>query len=232
MDKEAYNNFLAAIIKPSKVSESELTQVLLPFLDNSFELSEIFNDILERELLLGYDDPKPQLSENYLDNFYLALKLALKNGMNPNDIIPYGDGDEGGDNIMWSVVGYLRHNDYASKILKLLLENGGNTNLKLGYSETVFSKVDYFFWLNGESMSQNLLYCWLLLAVYGGDSDNIDFLPLRMLNGHSIDELKNYEKFSFAFKMAESSEYKRTRVLFVVDRVTCKNIAVNETPFG
>ncbi len=157
-------------------------------------------DTFRRELTLR---PLPPNYEIHRENFHQCLSVALKNRLDPNEIVLYEDDDEG-DNIMWAVVGMIRRYAAAPRILKALLDHGGNPNLEIGFHEMVFSKVDDFFWIDGETLPKCILPCWLL-AAYGGDQDNIDYLPLTMLNGHSMENLKQYENYAFSFETVAST---------------------------
>ncbi len=70
------------------------------------------------------------------------------------------------------------------------------------------------------------------MAVYGGNRNNVNFPPLKPLNGHKTEELKDYDKFTFSFETVDKGIYKRRRVLFIVDKATGEKVAVNETPIG
>ncbi len=227
-----YEKLKEAIFSDNQITTEEINTMRLQLFGDSLSMSELFVKILENEFIIHDAEPLSPNYETYAENYYLCLVVALENGLNPNEIIPHEEGETGGDNIMWAVISTIRRLAAAPKILKALLEYGGDPNLPIGIHETVYSETDFFFYLDGENLCENLLKCWLLLAAYGGDKDNADYLPLRMLNYHKQEELENYENYCFSFETPLPKIYKRTRVLFVIDKRTGEKVAVNETPFG
>lgn len=204
---------------------------LLAFLENKqHEMTEILIYLSEKLWDFIDDDAN---SETEADNFVFVLRTALQLGLDPNYL--YTKDDDYFQNIMWEVVGSLKWGSGAPKAIAILLEYGGDPNLLVGDEvgdETVFQLVDDFIWFDGEATPVNVLLCWLQLAAYGGDENNVEFLPLRMLGQVSRDDLKNYENYTLSFETVPGNIYKRETVMFVIDRRTGEKVAVNETPSG
>ncbi len=220
------NTLKQLMLQDKRISKDDWTRALSPLFYNSAALSRLFMEFFEEK-----GDCLTQ-QDVCGENVYTSMTVALENGMDPNDVIPYTDDDTGGDALMWTVAGLAWQSNAAPKLLKLLLDFGGDPNLLLGDGETVFHCVDDFFWTNGEALEKSQLRCWLLLAAYGGDQNNREFLPLRMLGNHQQEELRAYERYDFLFESVAPNTYKRDRVLFIVETESGEKVAVNETPFG
>ncbi len=229
LKSKAYRRIQDAVFSREGVSNEDAKRILKPLGGDSLVMSTALVDLLEIFPAVYEDEPAlPQFYDHYAVSFQTLLEAALAYGMDPNELVPYEE-DDSGDNLMWSVVGNIRHSIHAPAILKLLLDRGGDPNLHLDAFGTVFDEVDDFFWLNGEALSEALLQCWLLLAAYGGLKGNRS--PLSPLPGHTLAELKDYRSVTFSFETVTSPQGPK-RVLFIVDKQTGERVAVNEAPFA
>ncbi len=132
------NKLKDAVISDSLISSEKSFEILSPLFGDSLSMSGILINVLES--LPDVFDDEPALPINYdvfVENFYTVLKIALENGLNPNEVVPYEDGS-GGDNIMWAVVGIIRHSDLSPEIIKLLLEYGGDPDTSMDFLTLFF----------------------------------------------------------------------------------------------
>ncbi len=166
-----------AITSGRQITDERMNTILSPLFGDSISISSVFILLLESGFYALSDNSPPQHIDTFAVNYYKRLIVALQNGLDPNEILPYEDGEAGCNNIMWAVIGNIRCLEAAPRILEALLDYGGNPNLQISIQETIFREVDFFFYLAGENLCENLLRCWLLLAAYGGDKDSADHLP-------------------------------------------------------
>lgn len=231
-NQEIRKELALAIINKDTITKEEVKTILSPLFGDSVSMSKICTNILYDIPAIYDDEPAlPPHYDTYVENVCVAISVALENGMDPNELLPFEDGS-GADQIMVGCVDTLRRSDRSPDIMRSLLEHEGDPNLRVGRYDTVFSTVDDFFWIHGEDLSENLLRCWLLLVAHGGGNDRAITPPLKPLNGHTLDELKDYGKYTFSFETVGVNLGESRRVLFVVEQATGERVAVNESPFG
>ena len=182
------------------VTTTEISLVAFDYisdlLDNDSDKSFWWGDEEERN--------KIPLNERPSAFLYDVMEFYLKNNIDPN----FKTKKESLMHHICKVVnGYL-----AADTLKLLLENGGNTNVLSG-TETLFDAIDAFLHqkINTFDLAyvespefQSVVHCWFVLLGFGGHSMVHDSPPLTRLykDGDTlfqIEKLKNHRNYAINF---------------------------------
>ena len=190
-NKEALKNLFFAIppqwdeirtlLDKHQYSKTDLAEVAIALTDNcQCEYMDATNP----------DVKGASLDHMHSNHVYDAIKILLDYGLDPNEEID-------GENVMWNTH-WIEAPNVAARVLRLLLEHGGNPNIKTAAGpdslfEYVADKVSF------DQYTHYFLYtvqCWLVLVAYGGCYDDRG-VPLTMLNGHKVEIFKDYEKYDF-----------------------------------
>lgn len=180
------------------------------------ELADIAIDLVDYCCTKYY--PDRDHSGNYL---YTSIVLLLLNGLDPNEC-----GEEGC--ALWAL------NDVdtpgvAGHVMRLLIEFGGDIN-KVdddGFDpENLFESLDEKITEFDRYLFQSEFDCWLVCLGYGG-KDKYGRVPIKMVNGHSIEELREFERFEYAFKhdCFEDEQYGKY-FMKIIDKKTKEIVAV------
>ena len=171
------------LLSMRKFTKDELSEMAISFTDNCFcEYLDVMNGHV------------PSVNIDNMCSSYVveALRLLLEVGLDPNDNNMQDD-----ENVMWNTM-WIDMPNVAAKVMKLLLENGGNPNHFLpGERETLFEYI--VFKVSYDEYTHEYIHtvqCWLLLMAYGACWADGD-IPLTMLNGNSVDIFKDFELYDF-----------------------------------
>jgi hypothetical protein len=88
----------------------------------------------------------------------------------------------------------MEYGNCGAKIIKYLLENGGDPNQELA-DTTLFDYVSWGLVRWGE-FYKNRVQCWLVLLAYGGTPSDESF-SIKLKEGFDIRNLLEYEKYTY-----------------------------------
>ena len=176
------------LLSSQKFTKEELADIAVACAENCFgEYSDACNPKYEN---FNIED----MRSNYIVE---AIELLLEFGLDPNITV---NNDE---NVMWEAM-WIDAPGVAAKVLKLLLENGGNPNHYIAEEhETLFEYIS--FKVSEDEYTHQYFYTvqfWWLLMAYGGCWKNGE-IPLEMLNGNSVEIFKDYELFDYEIECFE-----------------------------
>jgi len=160
--------------------------------------------------------------EKMHSNFIIdAIKLLLKYGLDPNDIVD----DE---NVLWQTV-WIDAPNVAASLMKLLLENGADPNHFIpAESETLFGSIatdlSYDISENGYTY-RHFVQCWLLLAGYGGCFKDGE-TPITMLDKNSVEIFKDFEAYYYEIELFPEEYGTNKWEMHVYDIKTKKEVAI------
>lgn len=150
--------------------------------------------------------PRGKVLPGYCSSHMLeALRCLLEYGLDPNAL--YGEGHDQ-SNIM-SELRYVENGYLAADSLALLLEHGGNPNIKMNGGSFIRDvNTDLIFDLNNQmdrTRYDNLVHYWMVLIGYGArledGRESIDMCP-----GHDVSELKDHRDFYYGAIHSDRSE--------------------------
>ena len=195
-------------------------QINVLFKECSFskeELADVGIDLVD-ECCISYSSEHDH-SGNYL---YSNILLLLMNGLDPNML-----GEEGG--ALWAAHS-IDTPGVAGRIMRLLIEFGGDINT---VDEDEYDPENLFEYLDEKigdgydiGIDQSDFDCWLVCLRYGG-KDKFGRVPIKMVNGHLIEELKEFERFKYSvphgdFQDEEYGKY----YLKIIDKQTGDIVAL------
>ena len=150
--------------------------------------------------------PRGKVLPGYCSSHMLeAFQCLLEYGLDPNAM--YGE-EHDQSNIM-SELRYVENGYLAADSLALLLEHGGNPNIKLHGGAFIRDiNTDLIFDLNNQmdrTRFDNLVHYWMVLIGYGAKledgQESIDMCP-----GHDASELKNHRDFYYGAIHSDRSD--------------------------
>lgn len=195
-------------------------QINAMFKDCSFskeELADVGIDLVDKCFMV-YSSEQDH-SGNYL---YSNILLLLLNGLDPNML-----GEEGC--ALWAAH-CIDTPGVAGRVIRLLIEFGGDINT---VDEDEYDPENLFEYLDEKisdwydiGFDQSDFDCWLVCLGYGG-KDKFGQVPIKMVNGHSIEELKEFERFDCAmtrdgFYDEENGKY----FMKIIDKKTREIVAL------
>lgn len=131
------------------------------------------------------------------DYLYQVIELLLEQGLNPNATV----NDE--ENAMFGLE-FTDGPDVAAKTMRLLLEHGGDPNLRIDL-DTPLTNVDTAMWVAPVCerwFFDNLVQCAMVLQAYDGywiGGDEKAHIPFTMGKGYHSKMLREFEKFDYFF---------------------------------
>ncbi len=169
-------------------------------------ISDLLDNDSGKSFWWGNEDERDNipLDERPSAFLYDVMEFYLRNNLDPN----FKTKRESLMHHLCKVVnGYL-----AADTLKLLLENGGDTNVLSG-TKTLFETIDSYLHQKINSFDlayvespgfQSVVHCWFVLLGFGGHSKNSDTLPLTRLykDGDTLfqlEKLKNHRNYAINF---------------------------------
>ena len=173
------------ILTADTFSKEELAQIAIAITDDCFcEYSDALNP-----------EAKEVSADSMHSNYLIgSLRILLEFGLDPNTIL-HDD-----ENVMWSAQ-WVDMPNVGAAALRLLLENGGNPNLRLpAESDALFESIA--FEVSYNRYTHEWFYtvqCWLVLMAFGGcwDDGNI---PLTMLGNNEVSIFKDFELFDYTIE--------------------------------
>lgn len=177
-------------------------KVRLSFSHEDFSQEELAYMAYESASWCSYeflDAQAPLVKEAGIDSMHSGhlldcLQFLLEKGLNPNATV------NGDDNVLWELM-WVDAPNLAAKALRMLLENGGDPNLRLASEpETLFEYVAFMVSFDEHSPAFfHIVQFWLVLMAYGGCRRD-GTIPLKMLNGNSVDIFKDFEKYDYCIE--------------------------------
>ncbi len=165
----------------------------------------------------------PKGEEVHSSYIYKICELLLKYGLAPNMLC--GDCSDL-TNIMYKLV-YVDYAHIAAETMRLLLENGGSPDVVID-GETLFEFVDFTICHDSgslygtefcdESFYDRQFRIWLLMIGYGAKI-NKEELPIKLVDGYSVENFKNFENFTYRIAHSEDDW-----IMHIIDKK--KNIEV------
>ena len=162
------------LLKQESFSGEEVTKTAIRYAEEcTFEYEDYFLKTCPRCDLRNADIPHSNTAE--LHSAYLCdvVEMMLRYGLNPNAVYEH-KGDF--HNIM-ATVEFVDYVYAAADTLKLLLESGGDPNLKVNL-DSVFESLDDDIWFG--SVEQELrwrydawVHTWMVLLAYGCENSGI-----------------------------------------------------------
>lgn len=147
----------------------------------------------------------------------VLLEMLLKNGFDPNICL---------DAYPSSILFALQYVDVpflAATATRLLLEHGADPYIQDEDGECLFYKVDgdiaIDIGLLPDRFVQYMFQCWLVMIGYGARPEKVE--PFHLNDGHSYDELKDFEYFDWKIRYEPE---KRENLLHIIDVRTGEEI--------
>ncbi|MBP3279182.1 MAG: hypothetical protein J6M44_09535 [Butyrivibrio sp.] len=173
------------------IEKSALTKEELTELGVDIEVTCTYDYYREDERT-GVYEIIPEGIQGYSLYLHDIIEYLLSKGMDPNLFV-----DE--ENVMWELQ-YFTATSTGAEVLTLLLENGGNPNIRENdNSESLMEYINYKIRFELESEEQNpmgLFHLWLVLLAFGGCYSN-GVLPVEMLDGNKVEIFKDYQRFEY-----------------------------------
>ena len=146
-----------------------------------------------------------------------TLRLLLEHGLDPNVIAD----DE---NVMWNVL-YIDAPNVGATAMRLLLELGGNPNLKLYNSLGCFEDTDIaLYYGDTDSLEVCVIQSLCVMAAYGGRCKN-GYLPIIMLNGYNVDIFKKFEDYEYIWEKNPYCSNRRKWMIHIYKKDTGEEVA-------
>lgn len=201
---------LRSLMEEKHYSPKELTQTILHFVD-----SECFYDSYDFQKDHGREPVRGELS---VHNLYGLLELFLEFGFDPNAI-------EDDENIM-SLLGYIYNGYDAANCARLLMEHGGNPNLIVEDHSVcgwLSVRIDFDISEYGPDDLDDMIHLWFVFLGYGGRATDGQEL-IEMKNGHSVEELRTHEQFSYIVETLPEQDNKW--IMHIIHKETGEEVAV------
>ena len=141
-------------------------------------------------------EPKPEeLRASYI---YPICEMLLKSGMDPNTVAD-------GENIMF-LLPEIGGKNLGAKTMRLLLENGGDLDLKID-GESVFEQADSDLLFDVTELEDRGLFdcefrVWLTLIGFGAKTSE-GGSPIKIKEGYDASNFKQFEKFSYKIEFLD-----------------------------
>lgn len=200
---------LRSLMEEKHYSPKELTQTILHFVD-----SECFYDSYDFKKDHGRE---PERGELPIHNLYGLLELFLKFGLDPNEI-------EDDENIT-SMLGYVYSGYDAANCARLLMEHGGNPNLVVDDFSVcgwLSVRIDFEISEHGPDDLDDMVHLWFVLLGYGGRATNGQEL-VEMQNGHSVEELRAHEQFTY--RVEQNADCSGKWLMHIIHKETNEEVA-------
>jgi len=194
-----------AFLASDNYSPENLAEVMIRHIRENC-LHETNDFLLEHERL-------PDAHEVHCGHLYMLVEMFLNHGLAPNYIF-----DE--DTVL-SAVSYVDYQYAAADITRLLLQHGGDPNLKI-IDESAFDKLDFDIIFGATELPDRRLYdswvhAWLVMIGFGGKPQN-DSPVLHLKEGYSLNQFQNHERFSFSID--RKTDDPEGWVMYIIDRNT------------
>lgn len=163
-------------------SELELAWLAKEVVDNTF--SEYRDLIVDKTL-----EAPGSLHREYL---YQTVEFLLEQGLNPNIVV---DNEE---NVMFGLE-FTDGPDVAAKVMRLLLEHGGNPNLYV-VSDNLVSEIEfeiYEYRSYKKPKDEHRVQLTMVLQAYGGHWPKDNSVTYTMRDGYKAEIFKEFEKFDY-----------------------------------
>ena len=220
-------DFMAArnIIHEKNLNGESITKVGIRYTDEcGFDVDDYYEEtepsvsLLELEV---FRECIPGLHSTYICD---VMRFLLEFGLDPNGVF---HSEFGNHNIMQEL--FFVENEYLGvDALVLLLENGGDPNLKID-GDSLFIDTAFDIWFGSVEQEARWLYDiwvhrWMVLVAFGGRYEGDTPWPKTFEqydeNGHygkpfEVKELKNHRNFTFGLSFEDES-----RTLHIFDRKT------------
>lgn len=150
--------------------------------------------------------PRGKILPGYCSSHMLeALACLLDHGLNPNAVYSI-EIDQ--TNIL-SQLRYVENGYLAADSLALLLERGGDPNIRLNGTSLIRDiNTDLLFDLNNQidrTRYDNLVHYWMVLVGYGARLED-GRESITMCPGHDVSELKKHRDFYYGAIYSDRSE--------------------------
>lgn len=123
---------------------------------------------------------------------YQTVEFLLEQGLNPNITVD----DE--ENIMFELK-YTDGPDVAAKVMRLMLEHGGDSNLYV-VSDNLVSEIEFDMYEFGEyekPRDEHRVQLTMVLQAYGGHWPKDNSVTYTMRDGYKAEIFKEFEKFDY-----------------------------------
>lgn len=198
------------LLETKQYTPQELTQTILHFID-----SECFYDSYAFQKDHGREPVRGELP---VHNLYSLLELFLSFGFDPNAI-------EDDENIM-SLLGYIYNGYDAANCARLLMEHGGNPNLIVedhSICGWLSVRIDFDISEYGPDDLDDMIHLWFVFLGYGGRATNGQEL-IEMKNGHSVEELRAHEQFTY--RVEPNADQPEKWNMHIIHKETNEEIAI------
>lgn len=194
------------LLEEYQLNSEELTNIAM-------ELCNQCNEDYKR--FATYDDMCENVETMHSNYFIRSLEILLEYGLVPDNDIDL-------DFLLYDLP-YIKAPDVAAGALRLLLSHGANPNDR--YDEdfaSAFESLDFdVFYVIPHEL--NLIQSWMVFVAYGAYISDAE-MPLTMLNGYSVEVLKEYELFGYTIdKDNNKSQY--NSVLNIFNKQTKEMVA-------
>ena len=200
---------IRSMLESNRYTPKELTQTILHFVD-----SECFYNAYDFKKEHGRE---PERGELPIHHLYGLLELFLEFGLDPNAI-------EDDENIM-SMLGYVYSGYDAANCARLLMEHGGNPSLVVedfSVCGWLSVRIDFDISEHGPDDLDDMIHLWFVLLGYGGRATNGQEL-VELKNGHSIEELRAHEQFTY--RVDPNADQPEKWIMHIINKETNEEIA-------
>lgn len=143
-----------------------------------------------------------------------VIKLLLEHGLNPNAVYCFDGLNE--YNIMDKIL-FVDNEYVAADTLALLLENGGNPNLRVG-GNTIYDDVEFSIWFGSNNQEIRWRYdakvhIWMVLLAYGGKfSQKDEEEPVKVFKAYNsewsckmfdLKDLRNHRAYYYRISIED-----------------------------
>ena len=181
---------IQAYILGNKLNSEEITRAAIELCEYGMFAYDEFRYHNKR-------DPEPQELETY--HWEQLFDILIENGLDADRV--FCDDGINYENILQSVQ-YFDDGDLGARVLRNILTKGGNPNILID-NYPFFAEVDSDFIMDIQMglypekwQVDNVFRFWLVLIGFGGNLNN-DSCTVEMINGHSPEIFKDFEKFDY-----------------------------------